>query len=82
MVRICAGRMSGTAHGTAVFHVAPEAAAGGPLARVRNGDIIALDVPGRRLAVEVNPDDFAARPADPRMIAGLAGRSADGSSST
>lgn len=72
MVRICDGRMSGTAYGTVVLHVAPEAAAGGPLARVRNGDIIALDVPGRRLDVEVNPDDFAARPADPRMLAGIA----------
>ena len=72
MVRICDGRMSGTAYGTVVLHVAPEAAAGGPLARVRNGDIIALDVPGRRLDVEVNPDDFAARPADSRMLAGIA----------
>ena len=45
MVRICDGRMSGTAYGTVVLHVAPEAAAGGPLALVRTGDPIVLDVP-------------------------------------
>ncbi|MET0495255.1 MAG: IlvD/Edd family dehydratase [Actinoplanes sp.] len=55
MVRICDGRMSGTAYGTVVLHVAPEAAAGGPLDRVRTGDWITLDVPGRRLEVEA-PD--------------------------
>ena len=49
MVRICDGRMSGTAYGTVVLHVAPEAAAGGPLALVRTGDVIVLDVAGRRL---------------------------------
>ena len=47
MVRICDGRMSGTAYGTVVLHVAPEAAAGGPLALVRTGDVIVLDVPRR-----------------------------------
>jgi dihydroxy-acid dehydratase len=46
MVRICDGRMSGTAYGTVVLHVSPEAAAGGPLALVRTGDLIVLDVPG------------------------------------
>ena len=45
MVRVCDGRMSGTAYGTVVLHVAPEAAAGGPLALVRTGDWIELDVP-------------------------------------
>jgi dihydroxy-acid dehydratase len=55
MVRISDCRMSGTAFGTVVLHVAPEAAVGGPLALVRNGDPIVLDVPGRRLTVEV-PD--------------------------
>jgi dihydroxy-acid dehydratase len=55
MVRICDGRMSGTAYGTVVLHVAPEAAAGGPLDRVRTGDWIILDVPGRRLEVQA-PD--------------------------
>ena len=49
MVRICDGRMSGTAYGTVVLHVTPEAAAGGPLAIVETGDWIILDVPGRRL---------------------------------
>ena len=44
MVRICDGRMSGTAYGTVVLHVAPEAAAGGPLALVQTGDVITLDV--------------------------------------
>ena len=47
MVRISDARMSGTAYGTVVLHVAPEAAAGGPLALVRNGDMIELDVAGR-----------------------------------
>jgi dihydroxy-acid dehydratase len=61
MVRICDGRMSGTAYGTVVLHVAPEAAAGGPLARVRTGDFIALDVPGRRLDVEIDDQEFASR---------------------
>ncbi|AGL16587.1 IlvD/Edd family dehydratase [Actinoplanes sp. N902-109] len=52
MVRICDGRMSGTAYGTVVLHVVPEAAAGGPLAKVRTGDTIVLDVANRRLDVE------------------------------
>ena len=56
MVRVCDGRMSGTAYGTVVLHVAPEAAAGGPLARVRTGDWIVLDVPGRRIDVEADLD--------------------------
>jgi dihydroxy-acid dehydratase len=55
MVRICDARMSGTAYGTVVLHVAPEAAAGGPLALVRTGDWITLDVPSRTLTLEV-PD--------------------------
>jgi dihydroxy-acid dehydratase len=57
MVRICDGRMSGTAYGTVVLHVAPEAAAGGPLGLVRTGDTIVLDVAARRLDVEVDPED-------------------------
>ena len=48
MVRISDARMSGTAYGTVVLHTAPEAAAGGPLALVQNGDMIELDVPKRR----------------------------------
>ncbi|NUT98027.1 MAG: dihydroxy-acid dehydratase [Saccharothrix sp.] len=72
MVRICDGRMSGTAYGTVVLHVAPEAAAGGPLARVRTGDVISLDVEARRIDVEVSDEELAAREptttgfADPR----------------
>ncbi|WP_436531728.1 dihydroxy-acid dehydratase [Actinoplanes sp. HUAS TT8] len=61
MVRICDGRMSGTAYGTVVLHVAPEAAAGGPLGRVRTGDMIVLDVAGRRLDVELSDAELAAR---------------------
>jgi dihydroxy-acid dehydratase len=61
MVRVCDGRMSGTAYGTVVLHVAPEAAAGGPLAVVRTGDWIELDVPGRRLTLAVPADELAAR---------------------
>ena len=54
MVRISDARMSGTAYGTVVLHTAPEAAAGGPLALVRNGDMIELDVPKRRLHLHVS----------------------------
>jgi dihydroxy-acid dehydratase len=61
MVRICDGRMSGTAYGTVVLHVTPEAAAGGPLGLVRTGDWIVLDVRGRRIDVELSPDELAAR---------------------
>jgi dihydroxy-acid dehydratase len=64
IVRICDGRMSGTAYGTVVLHVAPEAAAGGPLALVRTGDWITLDVPSRLLTLEVCDDDLAARRAE------------------
>ena len=53
MVRICDGRMSGTAYGTVVLHVAPEAAAGGPLALVRTGDFVILDVAARRLDIDI-----------------------------
>ena len=61
MVRISDARMSGTASGTIVLHVAPEAAAGGPLALVRSGDFIELDVPGRRLVLDVSPDELERR---------------------
>jgi dihydroxy-acid dehydratase len=61
MVRICDGRMSGTAYGTVVLHVAPEAAAGGPLALVRTGDWISLDVPSRTLTLEVSEEELDRR---------------------
>jgi dihydroxy-acid dehydratase len=61
MVRISDARMSGTAYGTVVLHSAPEAAAGGPLALVRTGDIIELDVPNRRLHLEVSDAELAER---------------------
>jgi dihydroxyacid dehydratase/phosphogluconate dehydratase len=65
MVRVCDGRMSGTAYGTVVLHVAPEAAAGGPLALVRTGDVITLDVPARRLDLDVPADELAAQRSPP-----------------
>ena len=61
MVRISDARMSGTAFGTVVLHVAPEAAAGGPLALVQDGDLIELDVQGRRLHLHVSDAELAAR---------------------
>ncbi|HEV7651927.1 MAG TPA: IlvD/Edd family dehydratase [Actinophytocola sp.] len=72
MVRVCDGRMSGTAYGTVVLHVAPEAAAGGPLARIRTGDVITLDVPGRRIDVAVPDGELAAREPSAAMTAALA----------
>jgi dihydroxy-acid dehydratase len=72
MVRICDGRMSGTAYGTVVLHVAPEAAAGGPLAKVRTGDMIVLDVPGRRLDVDVPAEELNAREPAPAAVSAFA----------
>jgi dihydroxy-acid dehydratase len=68
MVRICDGRMSGTAYGTVVLHVCPESAAGGPLALVRTGDHIVLDVPGRRLDLDVPVQELALRTPDPATV--------------
>ena len=67
MVRISDARMSGTAYGTAVLHVAPEAAAGGPLALVRDGDMIELDVEKRRLHLDVSEAELAKRRAEWRV---------------
>ncbi len=72
MVRVCDGRMSGTAYGTVVLHVSPEAAAGGPLALVRTGDHIILDVPNRRLDIDISAEELATRTPDPATIAGFA----------
>ena len=61
MVRISDARMSGTAYGTIVLHVSPEAAVGGPLALVRNGDCIRLSVKERRIELLVPQADLAKR---------------------
>jgi dihydroxy-acid dehydratase len=63
MVRISDGRMSGTAFGTVVLHVAPESAVGGALALVQNGDLIELDVPNRRLHLDISDAELAQRAA-------------------
>jgi dihydroxy-acid dehydratase len=72
MVRVCDGRMSGTAYGTVVLHVAPEAAAGGPLAVVQTGDVVSLDVDARRIDVEVSADVLARRTPNEATLAGFA----------
>jgi dihydroxy-acid dehydratase len=64
MVRISDARMSGTAYGTVVLHTSPEAAAGGPLALVKSGDMIELDVSARRLHLEVSDEELARRRAN------------------
>ncbi len=61
MVRISDARMSGTCFGTIVLHVAPESAIGGPLGLVKDGDMIELDVEGRRLHLDVSDEELAAR---------------------
>ena len=61
MVRISDARMSGTAFGTVVLHVTPEAAVGGPLALVKSGDLIRLDVAARRLELLVDESELAER---------------------
>lgn len=74
MVRISDARMSGTAYGTVVLHVAPEAAAGGPLAAVREGDWIELDCKEGRLHLDISAEELAGRLADlqapPQLITG------------
>jgi len=61
MVRISDARMSGTSYGTCVLHVAPESFVGGPLALIRTGDTVTLDVPGRRLDLEVPAEELERR---------------------
>ena len=78
MVCISDGRMSGTAYGTVVLHVAPESAVGGPLALVQEGDIIALDVAARALHMEVSDEELERRrqvwmPPEPVVTRGYAG---------
>ncbi len=64
MVRISDARMSGTAYGTVVLHTSPEAAAGGPLAIVRDGDMIELDVAARRIHLDISDDELKTRLAE------------------
>jgi dihydroxy-acid dehydratase len=61
MVRVSDARMSGTSYGACVLHVAPESFVGGPLALVRDGDIIELDIPGRRLSMQVSDEELERR---------------------
>jgi dihydroxy-acid dehydratase len=70
MVRISDARMSGTSYGACVLHVAPESFVGGPLALVRDGDLVELDVPARRLTLEVSDQELERRRADwkPREV--------------
>ena len=72
MVRICDGRMSGTAYGTVILHVAPEAAAFGPLALIQTGDVISLDVEKRTLNVEISDEELKNRKPSQKMIDALA----------
>ncbi len=72
MVRICDGRMSGTAYGTVILHVAPEAAAFGPLALIQTGDVISLDVEKRTLNVELTDEELKNRKPSQKMIDALA----------
>ncbi len=76
MVRISDARMSGTSYGTCVLHVSPESAVGGPLALVRTGDRITLDVPNRRLTLDIAESEMAARraawvPPTPHYVRGF-----------
>jgi len=61
MVRISDARMSGTSYGACVLHVAPESFIGGPLALVQDGDMVELDIPGRRLHLDVSDEELARR---------------------
>jgi dihydroxy-acid dehydratase len=72
MVRVCDGRMSGTAYGTVVLHVSPESAAGGPLGLVRTGDMVILDVAARRLDIDVPAEELAARSPDDATLSAYA----------
>lgn len=63
MVRVCDGRMSGTAYGTVILHVSPESAAGGPLAKIKSGDIVELDVAARTINVRLSDEELNDRSA-------------------
>lgn len=70
MVRLSDARMSGTAYGTVVLHIAPESAIGGPLALVQDGDMIELDVPNRKLHLDISDEEMARRRAEWQPPAG------------
>jgi dihydroxy-acid dehydratase len=75
MVRISDARMSGTSYGACILHVAPESFVGGPLALVKTGDMIEVDVPGRRITLDITDAEFARRKAEwkappPRFLRG------------
>ena len=70
MVRISDARMSGTSYGACVLHVAPESHVGGPLALVRDGDVIELDVAARRISLDVSDEELEKRRADWQQPAG------------
>jgi dihydroxy-acid dehydratase len=72
MVRVCDGRMSGTAYGTVVLHVSPEAAAGGPLGLIRTGDYVLLDVAARRLEIDASEQELAGRTPSTAVTEGFA----------
>ena len=74
MVRISDARMSGTAYGSIVLHVTPDAASGGPLAKVKNGDRIRLSVKDRRIDLLVSPEELARRPSPRRPCPNAATR--------
>jgi dihydroxy-acid dehydratase len=74
MVRISDGRMSGTAFGTVILHVSPEAAIGGALALVQNGDFIELDVPNRKLHLDITDEELEKRRKKWKAPAPMAGR--------
>ncbi len=74
MVRISDGRMSGTGFGTIVLHVSPEAANGGKFALIKTGDIISLDVPNRKLNINITEQEFAERKKGFRFLPPVANR--------
>ena len=74
MVRVSDARMSGTSYGACVLHVAPESFIGGPLALVRDGDVIELDIPGRSLSMQVSDEELDRRRAAWRQPAPRYGR--------
>ena len=64
MIRLSDARMSGTSYGACILHVAPEAFIGGPLALIRTGDIIQVDIPNRKLDVDISKSEMKKRQKD------------------